>query len=135
MDVALQLAAHDSTAGHLHSGGKPPGLLQTLQKEPIPGGRVNTGLYRRCDGVFHGVRSQRSRNHSGYECCRAHGFDDRSGNGGGLGSTPKGHTLRVHRKAPFSAKVTNDIIALWEDILKYGTVVREGDHLHVQFNP
>jgi hypothetical protein len=43
VDVVLSLAAHDLTAGHDHSGGKPTGILQTLQQAEVPGGRVNTG--------------------------------------------------------------------------------------------
>lgn len=42
-DVTLGLTAHDSTAGHLHRGGKPTGILQTLQREAVPESKVNTG--------------------------------------------------------------------------------------------
>ena len=43
VDVVLSLRARDLTAGHDHSGGKPTGILQTLQRAEIPGGLVNTG--------------------------------------------------------------------------------------------
>jgi hypothetical protein len=41
--VSLTLEAQEGSAGHEHLGRKPAGLFQTLAREPIPDGRVDTG--------------------------------------------------------------------------------------------
>jgi hypothetical protein len=41
--VSLRLSAPEPRAGHDHLGGKPVGLLETLQKTPITDGRIDTG--------------------------------------------------------------------------------------------
>lgn len=43
LDVALSLEAREQSAGHEHTGHKPTGILQTLAREPLPDGVVNTG--------------------------------------------------------------------------------------------
>ena len=43
MNVALTLRAHESSSGHDHAGGKPTGVLQTLQRAPLDRATVNTG--------------------------------------------------------------------------------------------
>jgi hypothetical protein len=42
-NVALTLRATELSSGHDHSGGKPTGILQSLQKTPVAPGPVNTG--------------------------------------------------------------------------------------------
>lgn len=43
VDVTLSLAAHESSSGHDHTGGKPTGIFQTLQRAPLQPATVNTG--------------------------------------------------------------------------------------------
>jgi hypothetical protein len=43
VEVALRLSAAEPRAGHDHLGGKPVGLLETLQRTPLTDGRINTG--------------------------------------------------------------------------------------------
>jgi hypothetical protein len=42
-DVTLTLEARDGSAGHEHLGSKPAGVYQTLARDPVADGRVNTG--------------------------------------------------------------------------------------------
>ena len=42
-NVTLSLKAHESSSGHVHAGGKPTGIFQTLQKAPVSPGPVTTG--------------------------------------------------------------------------------------------
>jgi hypothetical protein len=44
LDVVLSLEAREKSAGHDHVGRRPTGIFQTLAREPLPGGVVNTGL-------------------------------------------------------------------------------------------
>ena len=41
--VSVRLVAQESTAGHEHTGSKPAGSLQTLERAPITDGRIDTG--------------------------------------------------------------------------------------------
>ena len=42
-NVTLSLRAHESSSGHEHTGGKPTGIFQTLQKVPLGPGPFSTG--------------------------------------------------------------------------------------------
>lgn len=43
VDVRLALHSREGSAGHEHLGDKPPGIYQTLAREPLPSGTINTG--------------------------------------------------------------------------------------------
>lgn len=42
-NVTLSLRAHESSAGHAHTGGKPTGIFETLQRAPLGPGPISTG--------------------------------------------------------------------------------------------
>lgn len=211
--VTLRSAAHEGTAGHVHVGGKPSGLLQTLQKVALAGDTVNTGASGvakvyfvasevsgpvTIQGTSKGARTdstivqvmvkglvalspgahyeftgavagRHTDNHYGTSAALTAfqaladsidawtgeplGINDISLIQGGLFDSGDGVSwnpwdiphgfhrngthadIRTHyangKEFPDSLKA--DIETLWRRVLKHGTVVKEGNHLHVQF--